>query len=417
MRSTSSRRRAMALFLCASLLSQGVPAGIARAAETVPEPALLLKFVSPEVAEETARSILDPLPGKIAAGVNIRWVPALKEPASKPGETKHFPLPDDAALRGIAGKVSGAALHMEQVEDAAAWNLLEEAEREARSYLFEEAIRPFLAEIFLRMGILKVREGDGAAAESFLARSRALRPEFSPDPGIFPPQVLAAWERVSLRPLPEADLLVESLPAGADVFVDGERHGKTPGRVRLGKPGPHRIRVAHPGYREAEREGQWLPGDTGRMEFILEGDRIARLGEIFGRPGDGAGSGRILSEITEAAGAARVAVVVLEKGKDREDLRLKLYARNPAGEDPARLGERNVSAEKRSAESAGKWAADLLVTYEWPPLMRKEPEKPWYHNWWIWAAVGAAVAGIVAASSGGGGGSSGGSSGTVAVNF
>lgn len=417
MRSTSSRRSAVALLLCAALLSQGVPGGIAHAAETVAEPALLLKFVSPEIEEGTARSILDSLPGTIAAGVDVRWVPAPDESASKPVETKALPLPDDAALRGIAGKVSEAARRMEQVEDPAAWVLLEEAEREARAYRFEEAIRPFLAEIFLRKGILKVREGDGAAAEPLLARSRALRPEFTPDPGIFPPQVLAAWERASRRPFPEADLLVESLPAGADVFVDGERRGKTPGRVRLGKPGPHRIRVVHPGYREAEREEQWLPGDTGRMEFILEGDRIARLGEIFARPGDGTGSGRILSEIADAAGAARVAVIVLEKGKDPGDLRLKLYARNPTGEAPARLGERKVSPGKRSAVSAGKWAADLLVSYEWPPLMRKKTEKPWYNKWWFWAAAVPVVAGIVAAIGGGGGGSSGGTSGTIAVNF
>jgi len=418
MRSTSSRRSALALLLCGTLLVQGSLAEVCQAAERGPEPALLLKFVSPEVPEGTARVLLDPLPERIARQVDVRWVPAPEEPPQKPAEPKVLPIPDGAAIRGIADKVSEAAHRMEQVENRQAAQLLEEAERDARGYRFDEAIRPFLAEMFLRKGILKVREGDGAAAESFFARSRALRPEFVPDPGIFPPQVLAAWERASRRPVPEAELLVESLPSGAQIHVDGERRGTTPGRIRIGKPGPHQIRVAYPGYRDSRRFGQWLPGDSEMMGFTLEEDRMARLGEILGRDGDGAGSGSILSEIAGSAGVGRVAVLVLDKGKTGGELRLRLYARTPAGGDPALAGEREVAPDRRSAESVGPWVADRLIASEWPPVGREDSGKAWYNTWWFWAAVVSAAVGVAAAiGGGGGGGGSGSGTGSIAVNF
>jgi hypothetical protein len=416
MRSTSSRHSAIALLLCGSLLTQSAPTV---ASETGPSraPALLLKYASPDLPDPSAREVLDPVPAIVAKELRIRWLPVPLEPSGKDPAAGEIPVPDDAALRRIAGKVSRASERMDKVETAAAELLLEEAEKECRSYRFTEATRPFLAEIFLRRGILRLWEGKKADAEALFSRVRALRPGFTPDPALFPPQVLSAWEAILQRPVPEAELLVESLPSGAEIFVDGERRGVTPARVRMKDIAPVRIRVSHSGYRDAETAGQWLPGDTEILRFSLPGDRVARLGELLAGAvqGKGGGAGPLVEELSAAAGTSRVAIVMLEKGARGEGLRARLFAGRPASLDPALLGETSFPEGKRGAETFGKWVADTLAAEGWP--REEPPERAWYKTPWFWGILlGVGVAAALGAG-GGGGGSGGSSGGTVAVDF
>ncbi len=306
--------------------------GRRRGGRGVEGPALLLKYAAPDLPDRSAREVLDPIPAIVAKELRIRWLPVPLEPSGKDPSAGEIPVPDDAALRRIAGKVSRASEQMDKVEGAAAERILEEAEKECRSYRFTEATRPFLAEIFLRRGILRLWEGKTSDAEALLSRVRALRPGFTPDPALFPPQVMSAWEAIRQRPVPEAELLVESLPSGAEIFVDGERRGVTPARVRTKNIAPVRIRVSHTGYRDAEATGQWLPGDTEILRFSLPGDRVARLGELLAgaAQGKGGGAGPLVEELSAAAGTSRVAILMLEKEARGEGLRARLYAGRPA---------------------------------------------------------------------------------------
>jgi len=383
-----------------------------------PEPALLLKYAAPDLPDRPAREVLDPLPAIVARELRVRWLPMPMEPSGNTTSRGELPVPDDAALRRIAGKVSSASEQMERVETSAASLLLEEAEKECRSYRFTEATRPFLAEIFLRQGILRLWEGKGSDAEALFSRVRALRPGFTPDPALFSPQVLAAWEATGHRPVPEAELLVESLPSGAQIFVDGERRGITPARIRTKIIGPVRIRVSHPGYRDAEMRGQWLPGDTEILRFSLPGDRVARLGELLAEAGLGndGGAGPLVEELSAAAGTRRVAILMLQREAPGEGLLLaRLYVGRPAALDPALLGETSFPEGKGDAEICGKWVADTLAANGWPRAER--PERSWYKSPWflgISLVVGIAAAFVAGGGGGGGGGSSGGA---VAVNF
>jgi len=418
MRSTSSRRRAIALLLCGTLLLQSAPAIAGSENAPSAEPALLLKYAAPDLPDRPAREVLDPLPAIVARELRVRWLPMPMEPSGNPTSRGELPVPDDAALRRIAGKVSSASEQMERVETSAASLLLEEAEKECRSYRFTEATRPFLAEIFLRQGILRLWEGKGSDAEALFSRVRALRPGFTPDPALFSPQVLAAWEATGHRPVPEAELLVESLPSGAQIFVDGERRGITPARIRTKIIGPVRIRVSHPGYRDAEMMGQWLPGDTEILRFSLPGDRVARLGELLAEAGLGndGGAGPLVEELSAAAGTRRVAILMLRREAPGEGLLLaRLYVGRPAALDPALLGETSFPEGKGDAEICGKWVADTLAANGWPRAER--PERSWYKSPWflgISLVVGIAAAFVAGGGGGGGGGSSGGA---VAVNF
>ncbi len=417
MRSTSSRRSAVALLLCGTLLWPSAPPVAAAEVGTSTEPALLLKYAAPDLPDRSARQVLDPIPAIVAKELRIRWLPVPQEPSGKDPAPGEFPVPDDAALRRIAGKVSRAADRMDKVERAAAERILDEAEKECRSYRFTEATRPFLAEIFLRRGILRLWEGKASDAETLLSRVRALRPGFAPDPALFPPQVLSAWKATRQRPVPEAELLVESIPSGAEIFVDGERRGVTPARVRTKEIAPVRIRVSHPGYRSTETTGQWLPGDSEILRFSLPGDRVARLGELLAgaAKGKGGGAGPLVEELRAAAGTSRLAILTLEKEASGERLRARLYAGRPSGQDPALLGEKLFPGKKEGAELAGKWTAETLAADGWPKAER--PDRPWYNSAWFWGIVLTAAIAAVLGSGGGGGGSAGSSGGTVAVNF
>ena len=381
------------------------------------EPALLLKYAAPDLPDRSAREVLDPIPAIVAQVLRIRWLPVPMEPSGKAPSTVDMPVPDDAALRRIAGKVSRASEKMERVESAAAQRILEEAEKECRSYRFTEATRPFLAEIFLRRGILSLWEGKVSDAEALFSRVRALRPGFTPDPALFPPHVLSAWEATGHRPVPEAELLVESLPSGAQIFVDGERSGITPARVRTKNITPVRIRVSHPGYRDAETTGQWLPGDTEILRFSLPGDRAARIGELLAGAdrGKGGGAGPLVEELSAAAGTPRIAILILEKEPPGEGLRARIYAGRPGSMDPVFLGETSFPEGKGGAEISGKWVADTLAADGWPRAERQE--RAWYKSPWFWGVL--LVVGVAAAfgAGGGGGGSGDTSGGTVAVNF
>jgi len=417
MKSTSSRRSAVALLLCGTLIWRSAPTVAAADAGTPTQPALLLKYAAPDLPDRSAREVLDPIPSIVAKELRIRWLPVPVEPSEKDLSTGEIPVPDDAALRRIAGMVSQASERMEKVESASASLLLEEAEQECRSYRFTEATRPFLAEIFLRRGILRLWEGKASDAEALFSRVRALRPGFTPDPALFPPQVLSVWEASRHRPLPVAELLVESLPSGAEIFVDEERRGVTPARVRTKSFAPVRIRVSHPGYRDAETSGQWLPGDTEIVRLSLPGDRVARLGELLagGAQGTGGGAGPLVGELSAAAGTSRVAILMLEKGTGGEGLRARLFAGRAAPLDPALLGETSFPEGRRAAEISGKWVADTLAADGWPRA--EPPERSWYGSPWFWGillSVGVAAAVGASGGAGGGGGSSGG---TVAVDF
>ena len=417
MRSTSSLRRAVSLLLCGTLLWPSAPTVAGAEAGTSTEPALLLKYAAPDLPDRSAREALDPIPAFVAKELRVRWLPVPMEPPGKDPSAGKMPVPDDAALRRIAVKVSRASEQMEKVESASAERILDEAEKECRSYRFTEATRPFLAEIFLRRGILRLWKGKVSDAEALFSRVRALRPGFTPDPALFPPQVLSAWKAIRNRPIPEAELLVESLPSGAEIFVDGERRGVTPARVRTGKIAPVRIRVSHPGYRDAETTGQWLPGDTEILRFSLPGDRVARLGELLAgaAQGKGGGAGPLVEELSAAAGTSRVAILVLEKEARGKGLRARLYAGRRASLDPALLGETSIPEGKRGAELSGKWVADTLAADGWPRAERTE--RPWYKSPWVWGIL--VCVGVAAAlgTGGGGGGSGGSSGGTVGVNF
>ncbi len=412
MRSTSSARRALAALLCV-LLAAGAGCPAAAAGEP-PVRALLLTFHAPDVPEETARSRMEAISSRLPAALRVTWaaVPAQADPG---GAAPDRPDADGASIERIAARLAEAVQRMERMETREAEALLDASEREARAFRPGEALRPYLAEIFLRRGLLRLWEGNRAGAEEMFARVRALRPDFAPDPALFSPSFRESWSRAAQRPPAGAEILVESLPPGADVFVDGTRRGATPARVRVPVLARVVIRLARPGYLPVERAGHWLPGDSEMLAVTLTRDRLSRLSELLAESGGGKEAGELLDGMAAAAGAERVGVFVLSGRGAGARVRVLSLARGER--EPAAAGEFAWQEGGDGADAAAAAAAGLLKTAGWPAVSGDSRRKaPWYHSWWFWALVGAAVAGAIAGA-GGGGGSSGGSTGAIGVNF
>jgi hypothetical protein len=419
MRSTSSARRALALLLCLALTTEGSGGALALAATESPvEPCLLLKYIAPSVSEASARLLLATIPSLLQRDLGVRWV---APPAAAQGLTDLkdlFPEADDASLERISGKMAEVLRSMDRMETRKAAVLLLDAEGEARKFRLGDATRPFFAEIFLRRGLLHLWEGDRGKAEEMFARARVLRPDFSPDPGLFSPTFRDAWTRAGERPPPEADLLVQSIPPGASVFLDGKPVGTTPGRVKVSSSRPVRVRLALAGYLDVEKAGQWLPGDSADIQSVLVRDRVATLGELLTASPEGKGGGALIAELAAGAGALRVALMVLGERKGQPVVRV--FTSGKGNSDPVFLGQFEWPAGDEGVAEAADRTAKLLRNAGWPAAKGspKDAESPWFQRWWVWLLIGAVAIGVAAgAGGGGGGGSSGSSTGAIGVTF
>jgi hypothetical protein len=416
MRSTSSAHRGIVLLLCIVLAMEGPWAAAPAKAELPAEPCLLLKFSAPSVSEESARSLLAPIPGLLLRDLGVRWVAPPASGQLPPDPKDLYPEADDASLERISGKMAAALRRMDRMETREAAVLLSEAEGEARRFRLGDSTRPFFAEIFLRRGLLHLWEGERGKAEEMFARSRVLQPGFSPDPGLFSPTFREAWTRAGERPPPDAELLVQSIPPGASVFLDGKRAGATPCRIKVSSSRPVRLRILLAGYQEIDKAGQWLPGDSEAIESVLVRDRIATLGELLAASPGGKGSGPLLSELTAGAGAARAALLVLGE-RDGQPV-LRVFSSGRGNADPALLGQIEWPAGEEGATAAAGRAAELLRSAGWPAAESpRNAQASWYRKWWVWAAIGAVAVGVLAVAGGAGGSDGGSSAGAIGVAF
>ena len=417
MKFTSSARRPIALFLSLIFFASagGVPPAMG---ESTAEPCILLKVSVASIPQDVAKTELGAVQLILEKELRVRWLPPGPPGGGVTVSADAFPVADGKALERIAAKLAEAARLMDRMETKEAAEQLADAEILARSFRFGETTRPYLAEVFLRRGLLSLWEGNAGKAEEMLARSRVLRPEFDPDPAIFSPLFLEAWSRSGKRVPPQAELLVTSLPSGARIVLDGKEAGRTPGRVPVAAWGPVSIAVFAEGYQPGERTGQWLPGDSEALEFSLVPDGNAVLAELLASSPDGKEAGPLLSRMMAESGARRVALLLLEEG--RGGLVLRVLSLAQGEEVPKTLGTVAWGEGDQGYVPVAASAMELLAGAGWP--VRGESDtagSSWYRKWWIWTLLGVAVAGVAVTGSGGGGGggTSSGSTGTIGVDF
>ncbi|WP_338867474.1 PEGA domain-containing protein [Myxococcus stipitatus] len=107
-----------------------------------------------------------------------------------------------------------------------------------------------LSETYLFLGASRMLNGDAAGAKEAFLRSVVADASTQPDKALFGQDVQKAFEdaRAEVAAQPAGTLMVDSLPAGAQVRVRGEDVGVTPLKGVSVRPGRHPVVVLLPGH-------------------------------------------------------------------------------------------------------------------------------------------------------------------------
>jgi len=411
MKSTSSLRRAVALLSVrkCSAMAVGWPTaagaeagssdGACASAEIYAAPDLPDRFGARGASTRFRRSSLR---SSGSGGFPSRW--SLREDPSA-GE---LPVPDDAALRRIAEKVF-PRLRADGEGRARRRFVASRRGREGMPVVTGSRRRraSFLAEIFLRRGILRLWEG------KVIRRRGALFPacghcgltshRYRP---CSPPRYCPYGRRSGAAPYPKRNSWSNRSLSGARSSSTESVGESLPRAFETGKIAPGPDPRLTPGYRDAETTGQWLPGDTEIVRFSLPGDRggSSRRTSCRRRAGKGGSAGPLVGENCPRRRDLADRDPDARKEPAGEGLRGRLYAGRPANRDPALLGETSFPAGKGGRRSPESGSPMHLPRTGGPDRNRRRDHvyfSPWF--WGIVLAVGAAAA----FGAGGGGGGSG----------
>ena len=150
---------------------------------------------------------------------------------------------------------------------AAVTRLIEELSADTHPWLVSVDL---LAESLLMLGQIQLLLDDELGAAAAFQSHHALRPQSSPDPSLYRPEVLKAYDRLAVATLAgtRRSLQVEVRPAGATVWLDGRPRGQAPMTIKALLPGRHYLRIVA-GARSVQRvvdlgsEGRVIRADLG----------------------------------------------------------------------------------------------------------------------------------------------------------
>lgn len=225
--------------LCGVLLAGGV----ASAAPPDAPKAVFLELAP--LDEEVPSSVRQQLSQGLGNQLNesFRLVAPAEIDALRAGAEKEPDVAEAAALIEQAKKFLG------NVQFKQAYKLV----AQARSLL--DPLRPklrdytLLTNAMLYQAVIAMNLGDKRGSAQAFADLASLRPDFRIDSAEFPPAVVDAFDKARQADAkqPRGRLLITSVPAGAEVYVDEVKRGQTPLTVP-GSPGEHVVRLSSPTY-------------------------------------------------------------------------------------------------------------------------------------------------------------------------
>jgi hypothetical protein len=116
------------------------------------------------------------------------------------------------------------------------------------------------------MGMIHLAQGQPEAAADEFKNAVLLDPSLKLSPKKYPPGVIRLFEQVRARNL--GAVVIQTLPADADVSVDGKPAGLSPVALDDLFAGQHKLKIAKNGYRAEERD--ITVRESERLEFYLE---------------------------------------------------------------------------------------------------------------------------------------------------
>ncbi|MDI7267314.1 MAG: PEGA domain-containing protein [Myxococcota bacterium] len=282
-----------------------------------------------------------------------------------------------------------------------------------------------LARALVSLGTLAYLNGDELGCEEHFRTAHIMNPQVLPDADLFP-DVVDVHNRIAreMRGLAAGTLLVEAVPGGAEVWVDGVPRGPAPVRLDV-PPGRHVVAARAFGYAPGGAFVQVRARRTERAPISLSplpgvGEAATAVAGLSSALLEGAGREiALLRSIADAVGArivlllwimpndGRSAMVSIQM-YDRVQDRIVATSLSPElALNPATMGSATTAS---MAQCIAGPAQDLMRVAVAPPP--PPPPPPWNGDvappddddddddegsilgaWWFWTAIGAVVAG------------------------
>lgn len=178
---------------------------------------------------------------------------------------------------------------------------------------------------FVRAWVMKaaclVADGNQTAARRELSALLAVAPRAELSPQFFPREALLFAEKARAAPR-GTTLQLESTPAGAELWVNGEPRGFAPATVRELPAGTHFVSASAPGFSRTH-----LRSRDGRVELRLApAERGGELMQARAAIQKGSGKARdgAATTLGKTVGAAQVLLAVIRKSTTGDRLELEL---------------------------------------------------------------------------------------------
>ncbi|MBN2362024.1 MAG: PEGA domain-containing protein [Deltaproteobacteria bacterium] len=292
-------------------------------------------------------------------------------------------------------------------DEAAAQGKLEQA----RDILCESprilAERTLLADIHLLSGQIAVAAGRAVEAQREFALAAVLEPTRTLHPGLYPPEVVAAYQQAQqeLKALAPGALVVEAVPAEAQLYLDGEFSGSSPLLVPELAAGLHYVTAVVQGRLARTRVVEVISGHSTQLSLLVPvvpaGTSIPELLAAYRRsPSQPASATPLMvavgADLLLAAGADRGAIA--RRSADGSVVALELhddaFAQADPGQRTRRLVEESEELLRQRARSIAAASAPASQARSLPEPV-PEPGSAWPS--WVWVAAGAAGSALVAA--------------------
>jgi hypothetical protein len=244
---------------------------------------------------------------------------------------------------------------------------------------------------WLAVSLAKLGRADEAGQAFERAADLGLTP---PEPGLLPPEVVTVLD-AGLRAAaqrPRGRLKVLSVPAGADVIVDGSAVGRAPLEQSV-PAGEHYVAATRFGSQPTVRKVRVAGDAQTLLEIALEPATPANLGRqlaaLRSRGPLDLDAPEVVLALARLASADEVVTVTRQQVAGRTRLAAARWSR-----DPRRLARAEVVLP---ADPGAERAAVLgLESSLWPPPPAPPPPPrptPLWKRWWVWTiAAGVAVA-------------------------
>jgi len=294
-----------------------------------------------------------------------------------------------------------------------------------------------LADALVFLGSSLALNGRSRDAVRVFSRLHVQMPHVSPDPAVFPPEVIERFEAARPRDASSAgaSITIESDPPGAIAYVDFVARGVTPLTVTGLRGGDHVVRVSRPGatpFYQTINVRSMRSAET--SAFLIDDPRAVGLNEslIAARDADISALGDTgpLRDIATVLELDRIALIRASSADSDDQVALELVVFDVAtgrrlvrgaGTTPTAIGDLEPAVHhlvSGSLAAAATVRADTETSSE--PV---DEELPFEHHeepaptgggsiveeWWFWTIIGVAVVGAgvgigvgVATSQGGG---------------